>query len=1048
MMPSRSVASMIHHSRSLVLVAAGLTLLMTVGKSTAVPPRILSFTVDSDKLPLDGRPWLSWQTVGAETVALSPGIGDVTSFTNSDGAGNGVPPAPISRYRFVDLNEDWLYLDDGEDLSGEVWQGANFNDNGWLIGPAPLGYGDPNATALEFGPDSASKFVTYYFRKEFEASQARIDETEILYLELQRDDGAIVYLNGVEIVRDNLPEGETDGSTTTTFATAGDAETQVFRYIVDKSLLKPGSNILSAEVHQASAASSDLIFDAGLYSVRSTVPVSVVELNSAWRYLDDGSDQTGNGWNETGFDDTGWQEGNGEFGYDSTVEATILDFGSDPDNKHITYYFRRKFLIGDVASVGGLFASLLYDDGAIIYINGVEAARVNLPDDEAITADTVALSASIEGVYEELDLEDAVGFLQNGENTIAVEVHQADPASSDVSFDLDLFSSDANGADTEVVSRHALWKYDDTGVDRGDSEQDPDVAWFGPAFDDSDWSAGPAELGYGDSDGTTSFPTTISFGPDPEDKYITTYFRKQFAIDADTLASLDSLTLSLQRDDGAIVYLNGKEIVRDNLDEGEVDAYTLALSGSADITTWTISKDDVAPGLNTIAVEVHQQDPASSDIYFDLRLTGVLVANSITYTLTVTNADGSASQDIVVDYLPVIEGAPFPAEPTFLTSSQPTGADWDYAAMWSDRQPPAAGKDYIVYGNFASTVRSPLDVADPDFGGNLTLSGSRSRLILGHADGTTARIPLLTIQGGGIWHSLSNAYLQLGTSGSIISVDGSASFNHASTSGDRVLAVGSDLIGSGTITVNGPTTIDGSTATLFLGDGSAFTGDWIILDTVGAAGRNALGSGNITISGTGALDFDYDYFNANATLTLNGSTSQLVIDQTISVGELKVRGLDLPEGVYEGVAIEALGQNFVDRGGSLVIGGTNPDSDDDGLSDSWEQQYFGSLSESGAGDFDGDGDSNAREEITGTDPTDRASAFRLTINATDASVRLAWPGLSSRTYLIQTSKDLITWNVVALTPGANGITTFEDTFNFPPASGAPPLYYRVVVSGS
>ena len=390
----------------------------------------------------------------------------------------------------------------------------------------------------------------------------------------------------------------------------------------------------------------------------------------------------------------------------------------------------------------------------------------------------------------------------------------------------------------------------------------------------------------------------------------------------------------------------------------------------------------------------------------------------------------------------------------FLTTSHPTGADWEFPAMWSDRRRPTAGKDYIVYGNFASTVRSPPGVSDPDFAGNLTLSGSRSRLILGHADGTTARIPSLTIQGGGVWHSLSNAYLQVGTPGSVITVERSASFNHASTTGARVLAIGSNLEGSGTITVSGQTSDDGITATLFLGDGSSFSGDWIIEDTVSAAGNNALGSGNITINGTGALDFNYDYHNASARLTLNGSTSQLVIDQTISVGDLLVRWLDLPNGVYEGVALEALGQNFVDRGGKLVVGGADPDSDDDGLLDDWEQQNFGSLSESGTGDFDGDGDSNAKEEIAGTDPADRASVFRLRIAQTvsasggGSAVMLSWQGLSSRTYFVQSSEDLINWRVVSLIPGTNGTTTYEDNVNFPPAPDAPLLYYRVVISGS
>jgi len=41
-----------------------------------------------------------------------------------------------------------------------------------------------------------------------------------------------------------------------------------------------------------------------------------------------------------------------------------------------------------------------------------------------------------------------------------------------------------------LVSMGAVWKYLDSGVDQGN-------AWIAPAFDDSGWASGPAQLGYG-----------------------------------------------------------------------------------------------------------------------------------------------------------------------------------------------------------------------------------------------------------------------------------------------------------------------------------------------------------------------------------------------------------------------------------------------------------------------------------------------------------------------------------------------------------------------
>src|SRR5262249_33094290 len=69
-------------------------------------------------------------------------------------------------------------------------------------------------------------------------------------------------------------------------------------------------------------------------------------------------------------------------------------------------------------------------------------------------------------------------------------------------------------AATNLVSQGAAWRYLDDGTDQG-------TAWREVSFDDSAWASGPAQLGYGDGDEAT----VVSFGPDANNKYITTYFR-------------------------------------------------------------------------------------------------------------------------------------------------------------------------------------------------------------------------------------------------------------------------------------------------------------------------------------------------------------------------------------------------------------------------------------------------------------------------------------------------------------------------------------------
>src|SRR5215213_3123169 len=91
-------------------------------------------------------------------------------------------------------------------------------------------------------------------------------------------------------------------------------------------------------------------------------------------------------------------------------------------------------------------------------------------------------------------------------------------------------------AQTTLVPRGSSWKYLDNGSNQS-------TGWTQPAFDDSAWAAGNAQLGYGDGDEAT----VVSYGADANNKYITTYFRREFTVSDPTKYS--SLTLNLLRDD-------------------------------------------------------------------------------------------------------------------------------------------------------------------------------------------------------------------------------------------------------------------------------------------------------------------------------------------------------------------------------------------------------------------------------------------------------------------------------------------------------------------
>lgn len=162
-----------------------------------------------------------------------------------------------------------------------------------------------------------------------------------------------------------------------------------------------------------------------------------------------------------------------------------------------------------------------------------------------------------------------------------------------------------------LVALGAAWRYRDDGIDLG-------TVWRGLGYADSTWKSGNAELGYGDGDEKT----VVAYGPSSTSKFVTTYFRHTFQV-ADPKA-LSTLTLRLERDDGAIVYLNGTEVFRSNMPAGTVSATTLASSAIEDGVLYSASPPValLVAGGNTLAVEVHQASRSSSDISFNLELTG------------------------------------------------------------------------------------------------------------------------------------------------------------------------------------------------------------------------------------------------------------------------------------------------------------------------------------------------------------------------------------------------------------------------------------------
>ena len=169
---------------------------------------------------------------------------------------------PVERANeWVAAGSEWRYWDQGGS-PGLLWTlGSDvFDDTAWSTGRAQLGYGDGDeATVVGFGDNDQQKHPATFFRKAFTVTDpARVER---LWVDLLRDDGAAVYLNGEQVIVDRLNTPTEFDAFATGAAVQGDNESTFFEFEVDPSLLVVGENVIAVQVHQRRATDEDLSFD-------------------------------------------------------------------------------------------------------------------------------------------------------------------------------------------------------------------------------------------------------------------------------------------------------------------------------------------------------------------------------------------------------------------------------------------------------------------------------------------------------------------------------------------------------------------------------------------------------------------------------------------------------------------------------------------------------------------------------------------------------------------------------------------------------------------
>ena len=172
---------------------------------------------------------------------------------------------------------------------------------------------------------------------------------------------------------------------------------------------------------------------------------TAIPMGDTWQYWDKDRIPASN-WYAVDYNDAAWSTGIAQFGWGNKGEKTTISYGNDANNKHITSYYRKTINIADVSKIQTPAIKLYVDDGAVIYVNGVEIGRYNMPEG-AIAFDTKALVFN-NGVT--VDFEVPVSALVNGTNLIAVEVHQEKLTTSDAMFNLS-FSYNEEAGDGSII---------------------------------------------------------------------------------------------------------------------------------------------------------------------------------------------------------------------------------------------------------------------------------------------------------------------------------------------------------------------------------------------------------------------------------------------------------------------------------------------------------------------------------------------------------------------------------------------------------------------
>jgi methionine-rich copper-binding protein CopC len=563
----------------------------------------------------------------------------------------------------ISYNSTWKYLSNGSN-QGTAWRGTSFNDASWATANASFGYGISGiTTTVSFGNNNKKKYITTYFRKLINIADASIYSS--FTLNLKRDDGAVVYLNGTEVYRSNMPTGTISFSTKAS-AEATDNGTAIQTITLGSGSLVTGNNVVAVEIHQAANNGPDLFFDLQLNGAADVTAPEVNTYSPA-----DNATNISNSANLVLTFSENIQKGVGNIlikeggvttqtidvtsaavtvsGNTATINPADFSFGASVNIEMPAGVFKdlANYNYAGIASATTWNFTVISPDLTPPTVNsyspsdnstGVSnTANLVLTFSENIQKGAGNILIKEAGfTTQTIDVTSATVTVSGNTATInpsdftysaAVNIEITAGAFKDLSnnnypgitdattWNFSLEAAPPSGPQT-LIAYGSSWKYLDNGSNQG-------TAWRATGFNDAGWVSGNAQLGYGDGDEAT----VVGFGGNTSNKYVTTYFRKTFSVSNPSAFTI--ILGNVKRDDGVAIYINGTEVYRNNL-AASASYTTLASLASDDGATpvaFNFSPSVLVSGNNVIAVEIHQNSVTSSDISFDMELIGTDVVS-------------------------------------------------------------------------------------------------------------------------------------------------------------------------------------------------------------------------------------------------------------------------------------------------------------------------------------------------------------------------------------------------------------------------------------